>query len=283
MYPILTWGSSDQKDRWIPKLGKGEAIGCFGLTEPDFGSNPGAMRTRARRDGDGWILNGEKAWITNGDIADVAVVWARTDDGIRGFLVERGTPGFSTVEHKGKYSLRMSVTSQLVFEDCRLAKDSLLPETTGLKDPLSCLTQARYGITWGGIGAAQACLAEVLGYTESRELFGRPLNRNQAIQLRLADMGRRITAAQMLSLQLGRLKDAGQMHPTQVSVAKWNNIRMALDIARDCRDMLGGAGISVEYGAIRHMLNLESVITYEGTESVHQLVVGKELTGVNAF
>jgi glutaryl-CoA dehydrogenase len=237
----------------------------------------------ARRDGGDWIINGAKMWITNGSIADVAVVWAMTEEGVRGFLVEKGTPGFEAPEIKHKFSLRASVTSSLFFEDVRVPAENVLPGVQGLKGPLSCLTQARYGITWGGIGAAQACLAEVLDYTETRELFGRPLNRNQAIQLRLADMGRRISAAQMLSLQLGRLKDAGRMHPTQVSVAKWNNIRMALDIARDCRDMLGGAGISVEYGAIRHMLNLESVITYEGTESVHQLVVGKELTGVNAF
>ncbi|MEE4174967.1 MAG: acyl-CoA dehydrogenase family protein [Xanthomonadales bacterium] len=283
MFPIHAYGSDAQKQRWLPAMAEGAAIGCFGLTEPHGGSDPANMKTVARRDGDDWIINGAKMWITNGSIADVAVVWAMTEDGVRGFLVEKGTPGFEAPEIKHKFSLRASVTSSLFFEDVRVPKDNVLPGVRGLKGPLSCLTQARYGITWGGIGAAQACLAEVLDYTETRELFGRSLNRNQAIQLRLADMGRRITAAQMLSLQLGRLKDAGRMHPTQVSVAKWNNIRMALDIARDCRDMLGGAGISVEYGAIRHMLNLESVITYEGTESVHQLVVGKELTGVNAF
>ena len=283
MYPIHAFGSEAQKQRWLPAMAEGAAIGCFGLTEPHGGSDPANMKTVARRDGDDWIINGAKMWITNGSIADVAVVWAMTEEGVRGFLVEKGTPGFEAPEIKHKFSLRASVTSSLFFEDVRVPGENLLPGVQGLKGPLSCLTQARYGITWGGIGAAQACLAEVLDYTETRELFGRALNRNQAIQLRLADMGRRITAAQMLSLQLGRLKDAGRMHPTQVSVAKWNNIRMALDIARDCRDMLGGAGISVEYGAIRHMLNLESVITYEGTESVHQLVVGKELTGVNAF
>ncbi|MEM1412706.1 MAG: acyl-CoA dehydrogenase family protein [Pseudomonadota bacterium] len=283
MYPIHAFGSEAQKQRWLPPMAAGEAIGCFGLTEPHGGSDPGNMKTVARRDGDDWVLNGAKMWITNGSIADVAVVWAMTDDGVRGFLVEKDMPGFDAPEIKHKFSLRASVTSSLFFDNVRVPADNELPGVVGLKGPLSCLTQARYGITWGGIGAAQACLREVIDYTESRELFDRPLNHNQAIQLRLADMGRRITAAQMLSLQLGRLKDAGRMHPTQVSVAKWNNIRMALDIARDCRDILGGAGISVEYGAIRHMLNLESVVTYEGTESVHQLVVGKELTGVSAF
>ena len=283
MYPIHAYGSEEQKQRWLPAMAAGEAIGCFGLTEPHGGSDPSNMKTVARRDGDDWILNGAKMWITNGSIADVAVVWARTEEGVRGFLVEKGMPGFEAPEIEHKFSLRASITSSLFFDDVRVPMDNLLPGVQGLKGPLSCLTQARYGITWGGIGAAQACLAEILDYTESRELFGRPLNHNQAIQLRLADMARRITAAQMLSLHLGRLKDQGRLHPTQVSVAKWNNIRMALDIARDCRDMLGGAGISVEYGAIRHMLNLESVITYEGTESVHQLVVGKELTGVSAF
>ena len=283
MYPIYSYGSEEQKERWLPAMASGEAIGCFGLTEPHGGSDPANMKTTARRDGDDWVINGAKMWITNGTIADVAVVWAMTEDGVRGFLVEKGTPGFEAPEIEHKFSLRASITSSLFFDNVRIPAANMLPDIKGLKGPLSCLTQARYGITWGGIGAAQACLAEVLDYTETREMFGRPLNHNQAVQLRLADMGRRITAAQMLSLQLGRLKDAGRLHPTQVSVAKWNNIRMAIDIARDCRDLLGGAGISVEYGAIRHALNLESVITYEGTESVHQLVVGKELTGVNAF
>ncbi len=283
MYPIHAYGSEEQKQRWLPVMAAGEAIGCFGLTEPHGGSDPSNMKTVARRDGDDWVINGAKMWITNGSIADVAVVWAMTDEGVRGFLVEKGTKGFSAPEIKHKFSLRASVTSSLFFDDVRVPADQQLPGAAGLKGPLGCLTQARYGITWGGIGAAQACLAEALEYSASRTLFGRPLNHNQAVQLRLADMARRITAAQMLSLQLGRLKDQGRMHPTQVSVAKWNNIRMALDIARDCRDLLGGAGISVEFGAIRHMLNLESVITYEGTESVHQLVVGKELTGVSAF
>jgi len=283
MYPIHAYGSAEQKDRWLPALASGEAIGCFGLTEPHGGSDPANMKTVARRDGDDWVLNGAKMWITNGSIADMAVVWADTEDGVRGFLVERGAAGFEAPEIKHKFSLRASVTSSLFFDDVRVPAESVLPGVKGLKGPLSCLTQARYGITWGAIGAAQACLKELLDYTDSREVFGRPLNHNQAIQLRLADMARRITGAQVLSQRLGRLKDEGRMHPTQVSVAKWNNVRMALDIARDCRDMLGGAGISVEYAAIRHMLNLESVITYEGTESVHQLVVGKELTGVNAF
>lgn len=283
MYPIHAYGSEAQKERWLPAMAAGEAIGCFGLTEPHGGSDPANMKTVAKRDGDDWVINGAKMWITNGSIADVAVVWAMTDEGVRGFLVEKGTAGFEAPEIKHKFSLRASITSSLFFDNVRVPAEAMLPGVQGLKGPLSCLTQARYGITWGGIGAAQACLAEVIDYTETRELFGRPLNRNQAIQVRLADMARRITGAQMLSLQLGRLKDQGRLHPTQVSVAKWNNIRMALDIARDCRDMLGGAGISVEYGAIRHMLNLESVITYEGTESVHQLVVGKELTGANAF
>lgn len=283
MYPIHAFGSEQQKQEWLPRLAKGEAIGCFGLTEPHGGSDPSNMKTHARRDGDDWVLNGAKMWITNGTIADVAVVWAMTDEGVQGFLVEKGTAGFEAPEIHHKFSLRASVTSSLFFDNVRIPDRNRLPGVRGLKGPLSCLTQARYGITWGGIGAAQACLAELLEYTDSRELFGRSLNANQAIQLRLADMGRRITAAQMLSLRLGRLKDQGNLHPTQVSLAKWNNIRMALDIARDCRDMLGGAGISVEYSPIRHMLNLESVITYEGTETVHELVVGKELTGVNAF
>ncbi len=283
MYPIHSYGSEEQKQRWLPALARGEAIGCFGLTEPHGGSDPANMKTHARRDGDDWILNGAKMWITNGTIADVAVVWAKTEEGVRGFLVEQGTPGFEAPEIEHKFSLRASITSSLFLDNVRVPEENVLPGVVGLKGPLSCLTQARYGITWGAIGAAQACLASLLDYTESRELFGRPLNHNQAIQIRLADGARRITAAQLMSLHLARLKDAGQLHPTQVSLAKWNNVRMALDIARDCRDMLGGSGISVEYPPVRHMLNLESVITYEGTETIHQLVVGKELTGVNAF
>ena len=283
MYPIYAFGSEEQKQRWLPAMAKGEAIGCFGLTEPQGGSDPSNMKTRAKRDGKDWILNGAKMWITNGNLADAAVVWAKTDDGVRGFIVEKDMPGFTAQEIENKFSLRASVTSALFFDNVRVPDANLLPGVTGLKGPLSCLTQARYGITWGVIGAAQACLDEALKYTADRTLFDKPLTHNQAIQLRLADMSRRITTAQLLSLRLGRLKDEGRMSPTHVSVAKWNNCRAALDIARDARDMLGGSGISAEYVPIRHMLNLESVITYEGTETVHQLVVGKELTGVSAF
>ena len=264
-------------------MARGEAIGCFGLTEPHGGSDPGNMKTNAKRDGDDWVLNGAKMWITNGSIADAAVVWAMTDEGLRGFIVEKGTPGFTAQEIENKFSLRASVTAALFLDNVRIPAENMLPGVVGLKGPLSCLTQARYGISWGVIGAAQACLAEVLNYTQDRVLFDRPLSHNQAVQLRVADMARRITTAQVLALQLGRLKDAGKLSPTQVSVAKWNNCRAALDIARDARDLLGGSGISAEYVPIRHMLNLESVITYEGTETIHQLVVGKEITGVNAF
>jgi glutaryl-CoA dehydrogenase len=283
MYPIYSYGSEEQKQRWLPAMAKGEAIGCFGLTEPHGGSDPGNMKTHAKRDGKDWILNGAKMWITNGSVADAAVVWARTDEGVRGFIVEKGMPGFAAQEIENKFSLRASVTAALFFDNVRVPEANVLPGVVGLKGPLSCLTQARYGITWGVIGAAQACLSEALNYAQERILFGRPLTHNQAIQIKLADMARRITTAQLLSLQLGRLKDAGRLSPTQVSIAKWNNCRAALDIAREARDMLGGAGISAEYVPVRHMLNLESVITYEGTETVHQLVVGKELTGVNAF
>jgi glutaryl-CoA dehydrogenase len=283
MFPIHAYGSDEQKDRWLPAMARGEAIGCFGLTEPHGGSDPGNMKTHAKRDGDDWIINGSKMWITNGTIADAAVVWAMTDEGIKGFIVEKDTPGFTAQEIENKFSLRASVTAALFFDNVRVPASNVLPGVTGLKGPLSCLTQARYGITWGVIGAAQACLDEVLRYTEDRVLFGRPVSHTQAMQIRLADMARRITTAQLLSLQLGRLKDQGKLSPTQVSLAKWNNCRAAIDIARDARDILGGSGISAEYVPIRHMLNLESVITYEGTETVHQLVVGKELTGVNAF
>lgn len=283
MYPIHAYGSEEQKQRWLPAMARGEAIGCFGLTEPQGGSDPGNMKTHARRDGDDWILNGSKMWITNGTIADAAVVWAKTDDGVKGFIVEKDMPGFTAQEIENKFSLRASITAALFFDNVRVPAANVLPGVTGLKGPLSCLTQARYGISWGVIGAAQACLSEVLSYTEDRMLFGRPLSHSQAIQLRLADMARRITTAQMLSLRLGRLKDSGKLQPTQVSLAKWNNCRAAIDIARDARDILGASGISAEYVPVRHMLNLESVITYEGTETVHQLVVGKELTGVNAF
>ena len=283
MYPIHSYGSEEQKQRWLPAMARGEAIGCFGLTEPHGGSDPSNMKTHAKRDGDDWILNGSKMWITNGTIADAAVVWAMTDDGMRGFIVEKDMPGFDAQEIHNKFSLRASVTAGLFFDNVRVPNASVLPGVTGLKGPLSCLTQARFGIAWGVIGAAQACLDEVIRYTADRILFDRPLSHNQAIQIRLANMARQITSAQLLALQLGRLKDQGRLRPTQVSLAKWNNVRMALDIARDARDILGGAGISAEYVPIRHMLNLESVITYEGTETVHQLVVGKELTGVNAF
>ena len=283
MYPIHAFGSEAQKERWLPPMARGEAIGCFGLTEPQGGSDPSNMKTRAKRDGDDWILNGAKMWITNGTIADLAVVWAQTDDGIRGFIVEKDMPGFTAQEIENKFSLRASITAALFFDNVRIPSANVLPGADSLRGPLSCLTQARYGITWGVIGAAQACLAEVLSYTQDRELFGKPLASTQAIQLRLADMSRRITNAQLLSLRLGRIKDAGRLKPTQVSLAKWNNCRAALDIARDARDMLGGSGISAEYVPIRHMLNLESVITYEGTETIHQLTVGRELTGVNAF
>jgi glutaryl-CoA dehydrogenase len=283
MYPIWAFGSEEQKQSYLPRMARGEVIGCFGLTEPHGGSDPANMKTHAQKRGRDWVLNGAKMWITNGAIADLAVVWAMTPDGVRGFLVEEGSPGFSAAEIHHKFSLRASVTAALYFDNVLVPESRLLPGVVGLKGPLSCLTQARYGICWGVIGAAQACLRQLLDYTATRTLFGRPLARTQAIQIRLADMARRITAAQLLALQLGRLKEQGRMQPAQVSLAKWNNCRMALDIARDCRDMLGGAGISAEYAPIRHMLNLESVVTYEGTETIHQLTVGRELTGLNAF
>ncbi len=283
MFPIHAYGSEEQKQRWLPAMARGEAIGCFGLTEPHGGSDPSNMKTHAKRDGNDWILNGSKMWITNATIADAAVVWAKTDEGIKGFIVEKDMPGFETQEIENKFSLRASVTGALFFNNVRVPEANVLPGASSLKAPLSCLTQARYGISWGVIGAAQACLNEVLDYTQDRVLFGRPIANTQTIQIRMADMARQITTAQLLSLRLGRIKDSGQLSPTQVSLAKWNNCRAALDIARDARDILGGAGISAEYVPIRHMLNLESVITYEGTETVHQLVVGKELTGVNAF
>jgi glutaryl-CoA dehydrogenase len=283
MYPIYAYGSEEQKQRWLPAMARGEAIGCFGLTEPQGGSDPGNMKTHAKKDGDDWILNGSKMWITNATIADAAVVWAITDEGVKGFIVEKDMPGFSSQEIENKFSLRASVTGALFFDSVRIPQANVLPGVSSLKGPLSCLTQARYGIGWGVIGAAQACLDEVLRYTEDRVLFGRPLSHTQTIQIRMADMARRITTAQLLSLQLGRLKDRGEMRPAQVSLAKWNTCRAAIDSARDARDILGGSGISAEYVPVRHMLNLESVITYEGTETVHQLIIGKELTGVNAF
>jgi glutaryl-CoA dehydrogenase len=283
MWPIYTYGSEEQKQRWLPLMAKAQAIGCFGLTESHGGSDPGAMNTHAKKQGGDWVINGSKMWITNGTLADVALVWARTEDGIRGFLIEKGTPGFEARDIKHKFSLRASVTSELYFDNVRVPGQNMLPKAKGLKGPLGCLTQARYGISWGAIGAASACLNEVLEFAKTRIVFERPIAQTQTVQRRLAAMVRRITTAQLLSLQLGRLKDEGRMHPAQVSLAKWNNVRMALDIARDARDLLGGSGITIEYCPIRHMLNLESVITYEGTETVHELVIGREVTGLNAF
>jgi glutaryl-CoA dehydrogenase len=283
MYPIYAYGSEEQRKRWLPDMAAGKVIGCFGLTEPHGGSDPANMKTNAKKDGADWIINGAKMWITNGNLAHIAIVWAQTDDGIQGFIVEKGTPGFAAQEIHKKMSLRASVTSALFFDNVRVPDSSRLPNVKGLKGPLGCLTQARYGITWGPIGAAIACFTETTEYAKQRTLFERPIAATQAVQIKLAEQARRITLAQLLSLQLGRLKDAGKMQPTQVSLAKWNNCRMAIDIARECRDILGGAGITTEHCPIRHALNLESVITYEGTETVHQLVVGREVTGINAF
>lgn len=283
MYPIYAYGSEEQRRRWLPQMAEGKVIGCFGLTEPHGGSDPANMKTHARRDGDDWVINGAKMWITNGNLAQIAIIWAQTDDGIQGFIVETDTPGFTAQVIKQKMSLRASVTSALFLDNVRVPDSARLPNVKGLKGPLGCLTQARYGITWGPIGAAIACLDEALKYSKERMLFNRPVAATQSAQIKMADWARRITTAQLLSLQLGRLKDAGSMQPTQVSLAKWNNVRMALDIAREARDLLGGAGITTEHSPIRHALNLESVITYEGTETVHQLVVGRELTGINAF
>jgi glutaryl-CoA dehydrogenase len=283
MYPIYAFGSEAQKQKYLPRMARGEAIGCFGLTEPHGGSDPANMKTHAKKRGKDWVINGSKMWITNGAIADVAVVWAMTEEGIRGFLIDKGTPGFAATEIERKFSLRASITAALFFDNVVVPEENVLPSVVGLKGPLSCLTQARYGISWGVIGAAQACLAQLLDYTKTRTLFGRSLAHNQATQIRLAEMARGITTAQVLALQLGRLKDSGKLEPAHVSLAKWNNCRMALDVARDCRDLLGGAGISAEYVPIRHMLNLESVITYEGTETIHQLTIGRALTGINAF
>ena len=283
MYPIYAYGSEEQRQRWLPDMAAGKVIGCFGLTEAHGGSDPASMKTHAKRDGADWILNGSKMWITSGNLADIAIVWAHTDDGIQGFVVEKDFPGFTAQEIHKKMSLRASVTSALFFDNVRVPEANRLPNVKGLKGPLGCLTQARYGITWGPIGAAIACLDEALKYSKERILFDRPVAATQSAQIKMADMARRITLAQLLSLQLGRLKDAGTMQPQQVSLAKWNNCRMAIDIARECRDLLGGAGITTEHAAIRHALNLESVITYEGTETVHQLVIGRELTGINAF
>lgn len=283
MYPIYAYGSEEQRRQWLPAMARGELIGCFGLTEAHGGSDPASMKTRAVRDGSDWRISGSKMWITSGPVADLAIIWAQTEDGIQGFVLEKGMPGFTTQEIKHKMSLRASLTGALFFDDVRVPDSHRLPNVKGLKGPLGCLTQARFGISWGPIGSAIACLDEALGYAKERVLFGRPLAATQSAQIKLAEMARRITMAQLLALQLGRLKEAGQVQPQQVSLAKWNNCRMAIDIARECRDLLGGAGITTEHVAIRHALNLESVITYEGTETVHQLVIGRELTGINAF
>jgi glutaryl-CoA dehydrogenase len=284
MYPIHAYGSEAQKNRWLPAMARGEKVGCFGLTEPDHGSDPGGMKTRARRDGDGYVLNGTKLWITNGSIADVAVVWAREDDGeIGGFLVERDTPGFSTLDIHGKFSMRASITSELSFQDCRIPLDHRLPGVRGLRGPLSCLNQARYGIAWGAVGAAMACYDWSLQYAQQRIQFGKPIASFQLVQQKLVWMVTEITKAQLLCLQLGRLKDAGRSRPQQVSLAKRNNVEMALETARLARDILGAAGIVDEHPVIRHMINLETVKTYEGTHDIHTLIVGRDITGLNAF
>ena len=283
MYPIYAFGSEEQKQRWLPRMAKGEVIGCFGLTEPHGGSDPANMKTVARKQGKDWVLNGAKMWITNGSIADLAIVWAQTDAGIRGFLVEKGFKGFSADLIKHKMSLRASITSSLFFDNVVVPEENVLPGVIGLKGPLSCLTQARYGITWGVTGAAQACLSQAIEYSKTRQLFGKPLAATQAIQIRLAEMARKITTSQLLSLQLGRLKDQHMMVPTQVSMAKWHNTRSAIEVARDARDILGANGVTDEYQCGRHMLNLESVYTYEGTHDIHTLVVGQDITGIPAF
>ncbi|HEY8369792.1 MAG TPA: acyl-CoA dehydrogenase family protein [Thermodesulfobacteriota bacterium] len=283
MYPIHRYGSEAQKARWLPALASGEAIGCFGLTEPDFGSNPGGMRTRARRDGQDWVLNGTKRWITNGSLADVAVVWARADEGILGFLVERGTKGFTTIEMTGKWSLRASVTSELILEDVRVPDSARLPEAQGLRAPLSCLTQARYGIAWGAIGAAMACYHTALEYAKSRVQFERPIAGYQLVQQKLVEMLTGITTSQLLAFRLGQLKDQGRMTPQQVSMAKRHNVAHALWTARAARDILGANGIVDEYPVFRHLANLETVYTYEGTHDIHTLILGQDITGLNAF
>jgi len=283
IYPIYTFGSEEQKQKFLPDLIKGKKIGCFGLTEPDFGSNPGGMRTHAEKKGNRWILNGSKMWITNGTIADVAVVWAQTDDKIRGFLVEKGMKGFSAPEIKHKASLRASITSELVFEDVELGDEHLLPGGKGLNLPLKCLTQARYGIGWGAIGAAMDCYLTALDYTKNRIQFDVPIASFQLIQEKLANMLTEITKAQLLALQISRLKEKGESTYAHISMLKRNNVAMALDIARQARDMLGANGISLEYPVIRHMCNLESVKTYEGTHDVHALILGEHITGIEAF
>jgi glutaryl-CoA dehydrogenase len=283
MYPMYTFGSEQQKDYWLPKLASGEKIGCFGLTEPDFGSNPGGMITRAQEGADCYVLNGAKMWITNGTIADVAIVWAKLEGNIRGFLLEKGTKGFDAPEMTGKHSLRASITSELIFQDCKIPRENILPKTDGLKSPLMCLNQARYGIAWGGIGAAMACYDSALNYAKSRIQFGKPIASFQMTQEKLVYMLTEITKAQLLCLQLGRLKDQGKLRFQQVSMAKRNNVYIALEIARMAREILGANGILDEYPVMRHMANLESVKTYEGTHEMHTLIVGEDITGIPAY
>jgi glutaryl-CoA dehydrogenase len=283
MFPIWAYGTEEQKQEWLPRMAAGEAIGCFGLTEPDFGSDPAHMRTAARKHGSDWILNGSKMWITNGSIADVAVVWARSDDGVRGFLVPKGSPGFSSKDIERKLSLRASVTSELVFDDCRLPADAVLPGVKGMRGPLSCLSEARFGIVWGAMGAARACYEAALEYAKTREQFGKPIGAFQLTQRKLVDMLLEINKGTLLALHLGRMKDEGRLAPEQVSFGKLNNVREALDIAREARTILGANGITLEYPVIRHMNNLESVLTYEGTTEIHTLILGAAITGLEAY
>ncbi len=283
MFAIWKWGSEEQKQEWLPRMAAGEAIGCFGLTEPDAGSDPGSMRTRARRDGDDWILHGQKMWITNGSIADVAVVWAQTDEGVRGFLVPKDTPGFTTQEIHKKLSLRASITSELLLDDVRLPDSARLPEINSLRGPLSCLNEARYGIVWGAAGAARACFEAALDYAKERTQFGKPIGSFQIQQQKLAFMALEVNRATLLALHLGRMKDEGTLRPEHVSMGKLGNVNAALEVARNARQVLGANGITLEYPVIRHMNNLESVVTYEGTADIHALVVGEALTGLNAF
>jgi glutaryl-CoA dehydrogenase len=284
MYPIHAYGSDAQKDRWLPRLQAGAALGCFGLTEPDHGSDPGSMKTRAARKGGEYVLNGTKLWITNGSVADVAVVWAKGDDGeIGGYLVEKGTPGYSTLDIHGKFSMRASITSELSFADCRVPLENKLPGVKGLKGPLSCLSQARYGIAWGAIGAAMGCYDWALQYAQQRVQFNKPIGSFQLVQQKLVWMITEITKAQLLCWRLGHLKDEGRARPQQISMAKMNNVQMALDGARMARDILGAAGIVDEHPIIRHMMNLETVNTYEGTHDIHTLIVGRDITGLDAF
>src|SRR6266849_800783 len=284
MYPIWRYGSEEQKNEWLPRMATGEAVGCFGLTEPDHGSDPGSMRTHARRDGSDWVLSGSKMWITNGSIADLAIVWARTEDGeIRGFVVEKGMRGFSAPEIHGKLSLRASVTSELVLDDVRVPDENMLPEANSLRGPLSCLNEARYGIVWGAVGAGRACFEAALDYAKERIVFGKPISSYQLTQEKLAEMALEINRGTLVALHIGRMKDAGTLRPEHVSLGKMGNVRGALEVCRTARTILGGNGITLEYPVIRHMNNLESVLTYEGTHEVHTLVVGQALTGENAF